>query len=106
MANIECSICLENGADFKLPNCMHKFHNECIARWQRHTCPNCRASIKKQEDFLTNIPNIRTIAIATAQAEAAARARAEAQAVAAEAAAAILRTPVAPRARIYNNSQF
>ena len=40
---LECSICLENNTDLKLP-CNHCFHEKCLAEWfeEKPTCPMCR----------------------------------------------------------------
>ena len=49
VAEDSCSICLEE-ADCARPGprwvslarCSHRFHADCIRRWQEDTCPNCR----------------------------------------------------------------
>jgi len=42
----KCSICLGNNESFyKLPNCGHIYHKNCIKRWYifgNKSCPNCR----------------------------------------------------------------
>ena len=42
----KCAICLEDLSDniYKLPECSHTFHMNCIMHWfrsQHHTCPLC-----------------------------------------------------------------
>jgi hypothetical protein len=53
----ECSICTdplipsaENGRIVIIPECAHKFHENCIAIWLAHNnrCPNCRTSTEGQ----------------------------------------------------------
>lgn len=48
---IECSICLSNKTDIKLP-CSHCYHVECLEQWfdSSPTCPLCR---KNYEEYLT-----------------------------------------------------
>lgn len=46
-ANKNCSICLDDltkGSVFKLKECGHEFHTECIINWFRSSssCPTCR----------------------------------------------------------------
>mgnify|MGYP006151127335 CR=1 FL=1 len=40
-----CPICLDDTPDFKLPNCKHMFHKDCINQWLvvKPICPLCRA---------------------------------------------------------------
>ena len=40
---LECSICLMDETDLKLP-CNHCFHEKCLAEWfeESPTCPMCR----------------------------------------------------------------
>ena len=44
-----CSICLNpmTKDDKKLPDCPHRFHEDCIKNWieKNNTCPNCRTKI-------------------------------------------------------------
>jgi hypothetical protein len=39
-----CSICLESGVDnvWFIAPCGHSFHQECVRKWVRGTCPLCR----------------------------------------------------------------
>lgn len=48
--SIECSICLSNKTDIKLP-CSHCYHVECLEEWfdSSPTCPLCR---KNYEEYL------------------------------------------------------
>jgi E3 ubiquitin-protein ligase RNF115/126 len=49
--DIVCSICLENiqiGTSAKvIPNCLHKFHEDCIKPWliNNAICPYCRRNV-------------------------------------------------------------
>ena len=47
--NTSCPICLEtdNGPWHTTP-CGHVFHPACINRWERDTCPLCRAAIERR----------------------------------------------------------
>ena len=51
--SIECSICLQNKTDLKLP-CTHCFHEKCLEEWfdSSPTCPLCR---KNYEEYVTEI---------------------------------------------------
>lgn len=44
-----CSICLDtvttNGPLLKTP-CNHVFHQECLRKWRRNTCPLCRQEVR------------------------------------------------------------
>lgn len=43
-----CSICFESissMADINITPCGHVFHNSCIRRWNRKTCPMCRGNL-------------------------------------------------------------
>lgn len=77
---MKCSICLESGADFGLPNCVLKFHNKCIHNWfnaLRITCLLCRQQVQLyilresterprqivSHDFLRNLPPLSTTSI-------------------------------------------
>lgn len=44
----DCSICLsplEEGKKVQL-DCGHTFHLDCICKWNKNSCPNCRAKIQ------------------------------------------------------------
>jgi hypothetical protein len=41
-----CSICLDDiniNDDKYITKCNHIYHNNCLNRWNKNTCPNCRA---------------------------------------------------------------
>ena len=41
-----CSICLENVYQHKYKTkCNHIFHKDCLDKWDKNTCPNCRANL-------------------------------------------------------------
>ena len=52
-----CSICQENNdlPRFKLPECSHEFHCECIIHWFRHG--NTRCPLCNNEGHVNNIEN-------------------------------------------------
>ena len=50
--DIVCSICLDNNDNdnlkYKLPNCTHFYHKDCIDKWiklHNNSCPTCRTVI-------------------------------------------------------------
>jgi hypothetical protein len=45
---LTCSICLETVHHFdnkKITRCNHTFHTDCLYKWDRNTCPNCRSDL-------------------------------------------------------------
>jgi hypothetical protein len=38
----ECPICLERCNLIELRLCGHKFHSDCLSKWEKKTCPLCR----------------------------------------------------------------
>ncbi len=45
---LTCSICLETVHHFdnkKITKCNHTFHTDCLHKWDRNTCPNCRSDL-------------------------------------------------------------
>ena len=43
----ECSICLESciRAEARITECKHVFHIQCISKWNKNSCPMCRAPL-------------------------------------------------------------
>ena len=45
---VTCSFCFDDDSDdvgLRIESCEHCFHFECLSRWLRGTCPNCRGSM-------------------------------------------------------------
>lgn len=42
-----CSICLDviTSSTLKMTSCKHAFHKECLTKWGKNICPNCRRNI-------------------------------------------------------------
>jgi hypothetical protein len=47
-ATDDCSICLGENPDLRIPNCCHQFHKDCLVRWWETTsiCPNDRGYVR------------------------------------------------------------
>jgi hypothetical protein len=47
-ATDDCSICLGENPDLRIPNCCHQFHKDCLVRWweTNSICPNDRGYVR------------------------------------------------------------
>lgn len=47
----ECPVCYEKVDEVAIiPSCGHRFHFECLEKWEKGTCPMCRGNILTEDN--------------------------------------------------------